>query len=284
MTQDKALKSAIRARMAESGEPYNVARRAVMADGKAESPEAESPEAESPEPASTGDEDYYARYLREAEESGVPSDQIAAMAIADRLQEAADRAQDAADLAEEVAEQAEETADEAEEKANLAEESASLAMEWADPEEQEQAQRRSDAMRERADRAREAAERARERAEQAQERAELAQEAADQAQSDDEDDGPSGDWHGPRGEWHGRPPGGWPGHRPTPPRPPRPPRPPQSYRVPASGMDRLLGRLAELEQRFGQVQDRAAEFVNRFITDQDQDRGRTPTAGDAELD
>jgi len=49
MTQDKALKSAIRARMAESGEPYNVARRAVMADGE---------------------EDYNARYLREAEESG----------------------------------------------------------------------------------------------------------------------------------------------------------------------------------------------------------------------
>jgi chromosome segregation ATPase len=256
MTQDKALKSAIRARMAESGEPYNVARRAVMADDEAAGPAS---------PA--GGEDYYARYLREAEESGVPSDQIAAMAIADRLQEAADRAQDAADLAEELAEQAEEAADEAEEKANLAEESASLATEWADPQEQERAEWRSDAMRDRADRAREAAERARERAEQAQERAELAQEAADDARNDDDEDeeGLSGGWHG---------------HLPTPPRPPRPPRPPQPHRGPANGMDRLVGRLAELEQRFGQVQDRTAEFLNRFIPDQD----RMPAAGDPERD
>ncbi len=34
MTQDKALKSAIRARMAQAGEPYNVARRAILADGE----------------------------------------------------------------------------------------------------------------------------------------------------------------------------------------------------------------------------------------------------------
>ena len=114
MTQDKAFKSAIRARMAEHGEPYNVARRAVMAQDEA----AESPSfPDGPQPGqaeSAVEKDYDARYLREAAESGVPSDQVRAMAIADRLQEAAD-------LAEDLAEQAEEAADEAEEKAGLAE-------------------------------------------------------------------------------------------------------------------------------------------------------------------
>jgi hypothetical protein len=263
MTQDKAFKSAIRARMAEHGEPYNVARRAVLAQDEA----AESPSfPDGPQPGeadSAVEEDYDARYLREAEESGVPSDQVRAMAIADRLQEAADRAQDAADLAEELAEQAEDAADEAEEKAGLAEEAASMATEWASPAEVRQADRRVELMQERAGRAREKAEAARERAEQAQERAELAQEAADQAQEDfdDEDERPSGDWRGGR-------PAGRPGHPPAPPRPPRPPRPPHpGQHDPRNGVDRLMSRLDQLEHRFSEAQDRAATFLSRFMQD-----------------
>jgi hypothetical protein len=263
VTQDKAFKSAIRARMAEHGEPYNVARRAVMAEDESAQSTSFPGGPELGQAESASEEDYYARYLREAEESGVPSDQVRAMAIADRLQEAADRAQNAADLAEELAEEAEEAADEAGERAGLAEEAASMATEWADPDEQEQAQRRSDAMRERAERAREAAERARERAEQAQERAELAQEAADQAQEDfdDEDERPSGDWRGAG-------PGGWPGHPPTPPRPPRPPRPPHGGAGDLrNGIDTLMSRLGQLEQRFTEAQDRATTFLSRFMQD-----------------
>jgi uncharacterized phage infection (PIP) family protein YhgE len=248
--------------MAEHGEPYNVARRAVMAqDEAAESP----PFPGGPEPVQTESavqEDYDTRYLREAEESGVPSDQVRAIAIADRLQEAADRAQDAADLAEELADQAEEAADDAGEKAGMAEEAASTATEWASPEEVRQAEGRVELMQERAGQAREKAEAARQRAEQAQERAEQAQEAADQAFEDageDEDSEPG---------WHSRGPDGWHGRPPMPPRPPQPPRPPHPGRgEPQNGIDRLMGRLDQLEHRFSEAQDRAATFLSRFMQD-----------------
>jgi chromosome segregation ATPase len=284
MTQDKALKTAIRARMAESGEPYNVARRAVMADDEAaEAPRPDSAARTSPggpeapgdatvsreaEPAvgeQHPDEDYYARYEREAELSGARPGKLRAMKLADRLQGAADRAQNAADYAEDLASQAEDAADEADEEADEADDAASTATEWASAAEMQQAERRAELMRERAGRAREKAERARERAEQAQEQAEQAQEAADQAFEDaeeDEDDEES------EPEWHGRPPGGSRGRPPVPPHPARPPRPPHPPRPDAgNGIDRLMGRLDELEQRFAEAQDRAAMFLNRFIKD-----------------
>jgi hypothetical protein len=139
MTQDKAFKSAIRARMAEHGEPYNVARRAVMADDEAAgTPPPTSSDGLEPEQESAGgkrhaDEDYYARYGREAELSGAGSGKLRATKLAERLQGAADRAQDAADYAEELAARAEQAADEADEKAGMAEEAAGSATEWASP-------------------------------------------------------------------------------------------------------------------------------------------------------
>jgi hypothetical protein len=170
MTQDKALKTAIRARMAETGEPYNVARRIVLAEGDVpgepdqpqanghdmQEPQADGRDTQEPQPP----EDYNARYLREAELAGVPAYAAQASLAADRAQEAADQAQLAADLAQERADQAEEAAEQAEERADLAHESARLAEEWEAPGELARTRLRSAAAREGAEHAREAADRA----------------------------------------------------------------------------------------------------------------------------
>jgi chromosome segregation ATPase len=295
MTQDKALKNAIRARMAAAGEPYSVARRVILADDAHGDPTSQD-QASGPDAA--GD-DYYAQYSREAREAGVPEADIAGrlqammadeqadeavddvQAFAARVQQAADRAQQAADRAEELADQAEEAADQAEERAGRAEEAAEMAQEWADPDEQALAGQRADRMRERCEQAREMAERAREEAERAQERAELAQEAADQAwtevdeadeadepdEFDDEDDdlraGPDA-----RFGWR-RPP-----RLPRPPRPPRMPRPPLGPdHGPRTGPDRLLHRLDELQHRLGTVWDLTDRFLDRLGQEPDKDRG-----------
>ena len=292
MTQDKALKNAIRARMAAAGEPYSVARRAILADDGAEGEWTSHDPGPGPDAAGVAPDDYYARYSREAREAGVPEGDIAArlqamlaedaaedvQAFADRVQQAADRAQQAADRAEELAEQAEEAADQAEERAGRAEEAAEMAQEWADPDEQALAGQRADRMRERCEQAREIAERAREEAERAQERAELAQEAADQAwadvdeadeadEFDDDDDLRAG--LGDRTGW--RPP-----QPPRPPRPPRPqpPRPPLGRdHGPRNGPDRLLHRLDELQHRLGTVWDLTDRFLGRLGQEPDGDRG-----------
>jgi len=127
MTQDKARKSAIRQRMAATGERYSVARHAVRDDdGGAAGPEL------------TRDED-----------------------VRDEGTEQARRlAEQARQLAEHARMRADEAATAAEEAADLTEEAAELAGEWDDDEE-------SVSARHRADEARAAAERARRRAEHA---------------------------------------------------------------------------------------------------------------------
>src|SRR5689334_7134685 len=67
MTSDKARKTATRIRMAETGEPYSVARRAIE-DDASEPPSSESREGESYEGESYEGESYEERYLREARE------------------------------------------------------------------------------------------------------------------------------------------------------------------------------------------------------------------------
>ena len=172
MTQDKALKNAIRARMAASGEPYAEARRVVLSESFDGGERGGAEQAARSDAASGPDDDYYARYAKEAREAGVPEAEITArlqamaaeerarypaddaQAVADLAQQAADRAQDAADRAEELAEQAEELADQAEERAGLAQEAAELAEEWADSDEKLLAQQRAGGMQERSEQAR----------------------------------------------------------------------------------------------------------------------------------
>ena len=84
MTRNKAQKIAARQRMAETGEPYSVARR------------------ETPPPGSVTPEE---RYAREARDAGVPEAEIAAQLAAFRMQEArelADAAEEAAELGREA--------------------------------------------------------------------------------------------------------------------------------------------------------------------------------------
>jgi hypothetical protein len=248
MTQDKALKSAIRARMAETGEPYNVARRAVLT-------EAGHSEAGNPDPGHVGgaEEDYYERYLREAADAGVPIVAAQARIAADRAQAAAEQAQVAADLAQELADEAEEKAGQAEERAELAEESASMAQDWADPQEQERARQRADEISAQADRAREQADRAQETADHAQERADMAAEAAELAGEDEDEDGRPGPG---RRSWGGSPP----------PRPPRPPRPVSPDRL-IRGLgapDRIADRVEDLMGRFDEFRRRTDEAIDRI--------------------
>ena len=100
MTSNKAQKTAARQRMAQTGEPYSVARRAVSA-GDAETPgpdpdgipgavtpgPAGIPEAAGPDPGEASPEE---RYAQEAEAAGVPAAEIYAHLAAFRAQEAAD--------------------------------------------------------------------------------------------------------------------------------------------------------------------------------------------------
>ena len=102
MTQNKAQKTAVRQRMAETGEPYSVARHMV---------EAGQVPAEPPEPPETGryatprDDNWYARMAGEA---GISVEEFRAQEEAARLadlagdaQRRADEAQERADLARE---------------------------------------------------------------------------------------------------------------------------------------------------------------------------------------
>jgi len=107
MTRDKAQKTAARQRMAETGEPYSVARRATGAG---------QGEAGDPAGARMTPEEQYAR---DAQAAGVPAAQIEAQRAAFRAQEAADRAQQAADQARERADLAEEAAELASEDADV---------------------------------------------------------------------------------------------------------------------------------------------------------------------
>lgn len=116
MTRNKAQKSATRHRMAQTGEPYSVARKATDAG-----------------PDDPGDhETPQERYLREAQEAGVSAEDIDALRLGFQAQdwadedeqrlvtERADKMQRAADQARDRADQAEEAADEAEGRADAA--------------------------------------------------------------------------------------------------------------------------------------------------------------------
>ena len=121
MTRNKARKTAARHRMAQTGEPYSVARKATQA--RAESPVVhETPEVQ-PVVRETPEE----RYVREAEEAGVPAAELDALRAtflatdrAGQLRQAADQARERADEAEDAAGEAEMRADEAEMRADEA--------------------------------------------------------------------------------------------------------------------------------------------------------------------
>jgi len=157
MTQDKARKAAIRQRMAETGEPYSVARHAVGREHEGAAAE-DRPGANRGAPPR--DDRWYAS---EAEDAGLTVAEF-------RVQHLADLA----DKARERAEEAEETVSVAREATELAQEAADMTRGWADKQEQERAQRR-------ANQARAAAEEAQRRAGQAQRQADEAEEAADEA-------------------------------------------------------------------------------------------------------
>ena len=90
MTRNKAQKAVTRQRMAETGEPYTVARRATLSSDDPSSEE---------------------QYAREAREAGVSEAEIAAQLAAFRLRDAAEQARELADAAEEAADVAERRAE-----------------------------------------------------------------------------------------------------------------------------------------------------------------------------
>jgi hypothetical protein len=256
MTQDKAIKAAIRARMAEAGEPYSVARHVILADGSVGGERGGTEPTAEQAPAAGPSEDYFAIYLREAREAGVPDEELEAMVAAHRSGERLGVAREAADRAEQLAERAEEAADLAEERAELAEEAADLAEEWADPAEQRAARLRAARMQAESERARELADRAREEADLAEERAELAEEGADL----DEDEIDGDDDFGPDWSWSRPPLPPLPLRPPRAPRPPRSPRPARPRFTGPGGADRLMSGLDHLERRL----EEAATFFDRL--------------------
>src|SRR5450755_3656165 len=181
MTQNKAQKAAARQRMAQTGEPYSVARRATAGD-------------HIPPEGPLSPEEQYAR---EAEAAGLSTAETEAHTAAFRVQEAADRARYAAEQARDLADRAEGTAEQAEQRAMQAQEAAEQAEEWADQAELERMQARAGVLQEASEQAREQADRAEEMAEAAEERAEMAQDAADEAQEEAAEKlaGDAGPWH-----------------------------------------------------------------------------------------
>ena len=259
MTTDKARKIAIRRRMAETGEPYSVARHATAGlEAEAPDPGFAGPSAGSASSAglSWADLSPDERYARDAAAAGRTPDQVEADTAAFRAQEHADRAQERADQARERADQAREQVSDAEsaidaadERADLAWEAADRAQDGAGAAELSRAREHADAAEQDAERARQRAEAAEAAADAADEEADRAQEAADRAAEIAEElrDGP-GPWNGPyfRGGPGrvSRPAPGWlePDVRPVPeggriwgppPRLPRPPAPPRPPRPPA---------------------------------------------------
>jgi multidrug efflux pump subunit AcrA (membrane-fusion protein) len=235
MTEDKARKIATRQRMAETGEPYSVARRAV-----------EDEHASSTDP-----------FDRMAEDTGAAEARTPP-------QEQAEQARRLAEQARIQAERAEEAAERAEEAAELTQEAAELTQEWGSDEEIERALRR-------ADEARTAAEQARSRADQAERLAEEAEEAADEAENlpGESEDGPPRGHHRPsRPSNPPRPP-----RPPRPATPPRPPRPPHVRHHGPDGQDdwpqqhpdpaeRLQERVDHFIQRLSVARDQADRLIS----------------------
>jgi hypothetical protein len=127
MTQDKAKKAAARQRMAETGEPYSVARHAV----ENEAAGAHSAADAGGVPAEAGKGRSYVGQARDLADR--------ARRRADQAQVRADQVQEAADQAQERAERAEEAASMADAATDMAAEAAYLIEGWADAEEQARA-------------------------------------------------------------------------------------------------------------------------------------------------
>src|SRR5262249_5199929 len=192
MTRNKAQKAATRQRMAETGEPYSVARKAAGAG--AEDPGSSETPADSGSSGTTAKQDLHEapdehrlratreeQYLREPGEAGVAAADLGRLRVGLQARGRAGQLRQAAEQARERAELAEEAAAQAEERAELAQEAADLAQDWADEDEQRLAQERADRMQQAADRAREQADQAEEAAEQAEERAEEAEDLGSRA-------------------------------------------------------------------------------------------------------
>ena len=264
MTQDKARKIATRQRMAETGEPYSVARHVV--------------------------EDERVEDEREAAES-VPGDPGAAEAgsglreRAERARRLAEEAQERAEQAQERAGQADEAAMRAHDAADMAAEAAELTSGWADEREQELAHRRAaeaqaaaEAAQYRFGLAEREAERADEAAMMAQDAADLAAEAADLAGEEaDEAEEEAGEHDGPPRHWayhyrghHHRGRGPWDGGV-----PPVPPRTAGTARAagspcttddqaPAWGTEQpRTGSVGLVWQRFDELRERADWMVSQ---------------------
>jgi hypothetical protein len=92
MTSNKAQKTAARQRMAQTGEPYSVARRAVSA-GNPEPDATQGLPAAGTEPSGLSPEEQYAQ---EARAAGVPAAEIDAHLAVFHAQEATDLARRAA--------------------------------------------------------------------------------------------------------------------------------------------------------------------------------------------
>jgi hypothetical protein len=264
MTQNKVQKAAIRRRMAETGEPYVVARRIVLGEASGagsdvdrlmplEAQDAPGTQEVSGASATGGVQEARGaagtaavtpeeQYVLEARAAGVGAEEIESQTVVYRLEAAAQRAQEAAERARELADRAEEEAEQTEDRAGRAEEAAEEAEEWAEPAEKR-------LLRERAARLQEAWEQAQLRAEQAEEvavaaeeRAELAADAAEEAANDEfsgpADDDPRSVWAAATGDGFAQADraGPWAGDEefvpPVPPAPPVPPMPPVPPRPP----------------------------------------------------
>jgi hypothetical protein len=196
MTQDKARKTVARQRMAETGEPYSVARRAVQAGqpGTGETGQifvryrlARTFELEVDEEAWAGaDNQTRARLIAERAGQGSPDPgtTLAELIAHDLDERGADAFAGAADREWEEEYYADAAASEGITVEEFkSREASGQAQEWA----RERPQERADQAQERADQAQERADQAQERADQAQERADQAQERADQAQEQAEE-------------------------------------------------------------------------------------------------
>jgi len=242
MTQDKARKIAIRQRMAETGEPYSVARHAVEDEYVSSAGPLESPADRSG--GMTGD-------VGDAE--ALPPEQAWHLA---------EQARYLAEQARIRAERAGEAADRAEEAADLTQEAAELTQEWGSDEEIDRALRR-------ADEARTAAGQARSRAEQAERLAEEAEEAADRAEEAIDEAGHlAGVYEDGPPRWHHHP--SRPAHPPQAPQPPQAPRPPRPPRIHDDGPPGQDDWPPQHPDPVGRLQDRVDQFIHRLSSARDQ--------------
>jgi chromosome segregation ATPase len=183
MTQDKAQKTAARQRMAQTGEPYSVARRETEREHAASA----TTDPDSGAAATPRDDNWYASVAAAAGISvGMfkAQEQAAnASRLLDQARIRADQAQERADSEQERAEQLEEAASMLQEAADLAREAAGLTEGRTSDQEQDRARQRADQAQVGADQAQQRADQAQRQADKAQERAGQAEDVANEAES-----------------------------------------------------------------------------------------------------